>query len=99
MPLLPKVVEPKPVAILGWGWEDLQFYLDWGHGDGTIAEELTGVGIPLGTPQKDMRLSRALMEVLEQILEDPRYRERIKRHYAMDLELLASLENLAFVPA
>jgi len=70
-------------AFIGWGWEDVEFYRRWLR-DGSLAEamEAKGPALNIGSPRTP--IGPALVELVrEELLADPAYVERIKRHYEM----------------
>jgi hypothetical protein len=70
-------------AFIGWGWEDVEFYRRWLR-DGSLAEamEAKGPALNIGSPRT--AIGPALVELVrEELLADPAYVERIKRHYEM----------------
>jgi hypothetical protein len=72
-----------PEAVIGWGWEDVEFYKRWfKYGDLADAIELKGPALNRGSPATS--LAPALVELVRNVLlKDPEYVERIKRHYRM----------------
>ena len=70
-------------AIIGWGWEDVDFYARWiRHGEKSAAGKMKGPALNPGSPATE--LAPALLELVRNVLlKDPAYVERIKRHYAM----------------
>lgn len=70
-------------AVIGWGWEDADFYRQWYSGDepGAI-EAMKGPSLNLGGAQTEF--APTLLELVrDTLLADPAYIERIKRHYRM----------------
>ena len=74
---------PGVQAVIGWGWEDVDFYARWlGSGDKSEAARVKGPEINPLSPATE--LAPALLRVVRDILlRDPEYVERIKRHYRM----------------
>lgn len=70
-------------AVIGWGWEDKEFYVKWmGDNDPIVIEELKGPALNLASPQSN--LAPALLDLFREVLlPDTAYLERVKRHYAM----------------
>jgi len=70
-------------AVIGWGWEDVEFYLRWsGYSSRADAMEMKGPALNRGSPATE--LAPALVELVRNVLlKDPAYVERIKRHYRM----------------
>jgi len=74
---------PGIQAIIGWGWEDVDFYARWMK-SGNRAEAVSGKGPALNPLSPATELGPALVELVRNILlQDPEYVERIKRHYLM----------------
>ena len=72
----------KPVAYIGYGWEDEKFYMKrFRFIDRDDVQELQGPSLNLMSPQSN--LAPAILEVVAEILEDRLYVERLKRHYNM----------------
>ncbi len=72
-------LHPNPVATLNYGWESPSYYADWGS-DSEFSAKMAGVIVePFG---KQSVHSRALATLFEEILEDPAYKDRLRRHYA-----------------
>ncbi len=71
------------LAVVAWGWEDIQFYAQWmKHGTLADAIELKGPVLNLGSPTSE--LSDELLKLTqEMLLKDAEYVERVKRHYQM----------------
>ena len=70
-------------AVIAWGWEDKEFYVNWmGENDPIVIEELKGPALNLASAQSD--LAPALLDLFREVLlQDTHYLERVKRHYAM----------------
>ncbi|MFO8056066.1 MAG: hypothetical protein R6V10_02070 [bacterium] len=73
----------KMVGVVGWGWEDAEFYKRWMKDDDPeIIRGLMGPALNPGSPQSD--LGPAVVELIKDIaLQDEEYVERIKNHYRM----------------
>jgi hypothetical protein len=72
-----------PLAVISWGWEDLEFYRKWSKfSPDDISKERRG---PILAPMAPTTpLSEPLLALFEEVLlQDPAFIERIKRHYAM----------------
>lgn len=71
---------PRHIATLGYGWEPLQFYIDWMHGDREGAEFARG---PIVEPNSPISgIEHRLLEVFQRMcLSDPAYVDRVRRHY------------------
>lgn len=87
---------PATLATLVYGWEGEQFYRDWaGHPlDPADLLDLKGPGFPRLQPQSAR--SEEMLAHFNDLLKDPTYVERIKRHYA---KFRADLESAAPKPA
>ncbi len=70
-------------AVIAWGWEDIQFYVDWiKYGDPKDAKYLQGPILNVGSAETE--LSETLLELARNVLlKNPDYVQRIKRHYRM----------------
>ncbi|MEK7068824.1 MAG: hypothetical protein AAB947_00410 [Patescibacteria group bacterium] len=74
--------QSEVVATIGYGWESAVFYTEWMYGDEESGAMLSGSYLELGAEQS--RYSNAWLNLWEKlILPDEKYRERIRRHYAM----------------
>jgi hypothetical protein len=76
--------QQKLVAVITYGWESEAFYRKWyGGKDDELArmvvDEMMGLGLNSASPQSP--LARALLAPIREILDDPDYVARIKRHY------------------
>lgn len=72
---------PKIWATINYGWESLEFYTKWLHGDKELAREACGVTLDPLNPQTEY--SAALLQLFKQVLQDKAYVERLKRHYQL----------------
>jgi hypothetical protein len=74
---------PKPLAVVAYGWESLEFYARWAKfGGPKVAKELQGPVLNMGSPQT--KFAPAVLDLTEAVvLQDPLYVERLKRHYRM----------------
>jgi hypothetical protein len=71
----------RVMATLTYGWETVEFYRKWSHGDHR-AQEMAGVSIdPLATQTE--YASYFLAVFCEMISVDSEYRSRLQRHYEM----------------
>ncbi len=70
-------------AVIAWGWEDRAFYARWfGRDDPRMIKEMQGPILNVASPQREY--ANILLGLTENLLlQDARYVERIKRHYAM----------------
>ncbi len=75
--------QKKILAVIAYGWESKRFYEQWlGFNDPQIIRELRGPDLNLLSPQS--KYAPALLRMLQTVLlKDPKYIERLKRHYAM----------------
>jgi hypothetical protein len=71
------------VAVISYGWESPQFYTNWmGTDDPEVIRELKGPSLTISSPQSP--LAPAILSLVETlILQDQRYIERLKTHYAL----------------
>lgn len=71
-----------PEAVIGYGWESIEFYSQWlGRDDPKAIREMQGPSLNPISPQSSM--APALLQQMPFILQDIKYVERLKRHYAM----------------
>jgi hypothetical protein len=68
------------LATIGYGWESLEFYTKWMHGDKEIAKIITGAYLEPGGIQT--KYAQNFLEVFKAILSDE-YVARLKKHYRM----------------
>ena len=73
----------KVLAVIAFGWESKQFYAKWfGGNDPQTINELQGPILNLISPQS--KFAPKLLELVNSVvLQDKKYIERLKRHYAM----------------
>lgn len=71
----------NPDAVIAYGWESEEFYKKWLGNTPVDVKELQGPVLNFGSPQS--RLAPVLLQQVTLILEDPKYVERLQRHYAM----------------
>ena len=78
----------KPLAVVAYGWENLDFYARWMHSDAPEdIEELQGPILNFGSPQS--KYAPALLRLIDEVLlADPAYIECLKRHYRMVREVV-----------
>ncbi len=83
------------VAVVGWGWEDAEFYKRWiKEDDPEIIRGMMGPVLNPGSPQSDF--APAIVELIKDVLlQDEEYVERIKNHYRMFREKIDE-EKLPF---
>lgn len=72
------------MAVVTYGWESESFYRRWyGGKDDDLArmvvDEMMGLGLNSASPQS--HIARALLIPIREILQDPDYVARLKRHY------------------
>jgi len=72
------------MAVVSFGWEDESFYREWFGGGNDkytrmATSEMTGLKLNLASPQSN--IAPALLAPIHEILQDPAYVERLKRHY------------------
>lgn len=70
----------RHLAVIGYGWEGLQFYKSWMHGDLETAKQLCGVGIE--PCQVRSEYAEACLSAFKRFVLDDVYAARICRHYA-----------------
>lgn len=82
------VEENQLVAVIAYGWEDMDFYREWlGYDKPELIDELQGPTLNKASPQTD--LAPALLNQVETVLNDEDYVDRIKRHYRMFKDSIA----------
>ena len=75
------------VAVVSYGWESEAFYTKWYGGEPDneferlAINEMRGLVLNSASPQSE--LAPAILKLVAQLLEDPAYTARIKRHYQM----------------
>ena len=78
------VVEANPahriLATIGYGWETVEFYTKWMHGNKEIARSITGAYLEVGGIQSEY--AQLFLEIFKATLTDE-YVNTIKRHYRM----------------
>jgi hypothetical protein len=72
---------PETLATINYGWENIEFYTQWMHGDKILARGMQGATLDILNPQS--RHADALLNLFEWVLEDQAYVERLKKHYAL----------------
>jgi len=75
--------QKKILAVITYGWERKRFYQNWlGFNDPKAIRELQGPDLNSLSPQS--KYAPALLRMFRTVLlKDPKYIERLKRHYAM----------------
>ena len=72
----------ETLATINYGWESAEFYVEW-MGDDTDIESLKGPALA-PPPAQQTKLAPYLLELYkEAALEDPRYINRLRKHYKM----------------
>jgi hypothetical protein len=69
----------RHLATINYGWESLDFYIKWMHGNIEMARESHGAWLDPLNPQSDY--SDELLKQFKLMLEDEAYAARIERHY------------------
>jgi hypothetical protein len=72
------------MAVVTFGWEDESFYRKWCGGEDDelgrmVIDEMMGLGLNSASPQSD--IAPALLAPIREVLQDPAYVARLKRHY------------------
>lgn len=67
-------------ATIGYGWESLDFYREWG---GAHSDPIEMKGPYLDTLNAQTKYASALLDLFRLALQSPDYVERLKRHYRM----------------
>lgn len=68
------------LATIGFGWESLEFYKKWAHGDEWLAKEMLGAYLELGGIQSEDAVY--LLEEFKKSINSDNV-EILKRHYSM----------------
>jgi hypothetical protein len=68
------------LATIGYGWESMEFYTKWMHGNKEIAKAITGAYLELGGIQSEY--AQHFLEVFKASLTDE-YVTTLKKHYKM----------------
>lgn len=72
----------RVVAVVAYGWESRAFYREWlGMDDPEAIRELKGPA--LNSLSRQSAFAPIILERVKEILKDPAYVERLKRHYRM----------------
>ena len=72
----------QAITTINFGWETLNFYTRWMHGDEASAREIVSASLDPLNPQSN--LSDGLLELFRYVIEeDPDYVARLARHYEM----------------
>jgi hypothetical protein len=76
--------QQKIVAVVTFGWEDESFYRKWFGGRNDeftrmAIAEMVGLGLNSASPQSE--IAPALLAPIREVLQDPDYVARLKRHY------------------
>jgi hypothetical protein len=70
----------KSLATINYGWESLEFYAKW-LSNAESAREAHGATLDPLNPQSEY--AGVLLRLFTQLLQDPAYVERLKRHYQL----------------
>lgn len=71
----------KTVATIGYGWESVEFYTKWMHGDKERGQSITGAYLEVWGTQSEY--AQQFLQVVPALAFTGEYVERIKRHYRM----------------
>lgn len=73
--------EKSTVAVIGYGWEDEEFYEKWyGEKSNSIIKDLKGAS--LNSASRQTKYAPELLDVIENVvLKDENYVDRLKEHY------------------
>ena len=70
------------IATIGFGWEGVEYYTKWLHGNSEVAKEMVGASIELGAPQS--QYSKACLAMVKNhCLNDAVFSNRLKQHYQL----------------
>jgi hypothetical protein len=81
------------VAVITYGWENLQFYKRWlSFDDPQMVKDMKGPGLNFGSPQSES--APAVLDVVKTVvLQDEHYIERLKTHYQLFRSRIDSKTN------
>jgi hypothetical protein len=68
-------------ATINYGWESLEFYAGWMHGDAETAAGMQGASLEIFGPQS--QYSMAFLELVKWALQDEAYVRRLQEHYRL----------------
>jgi|SRR3989338_6679468 len=85
------IYEEEPIATIGFGWEDIKFYENWGNGK-SMANDLKGPILEL-TGIRTKYSDGALELFKGVIMHDKLFLERLPKHYKMFKESLDDNED------
>ncbi len=71
----------RTYATINYGWESLEFYAGWMHGDVETAAEMQGASLEPFGPQS--QYSAAFLELVKWALQDEAYVSRLQEHYRL----------------
>ena len=78
-------------ATINYGWETLEFYARWMHGDAETAAEMQGASLEPFGPQS--QYSQAFLELVKWVLQDDAYVRRLQTHYRLFKEAVAAAQG------
>lgn len=81
----------KILGTFTYGWEKLEYYTNWLFGDKELAVKLKGPEIELGGIQSEY--AEILLKKFKELVEDEKYRERLKNHYQMFKKRLTTIQD------
>jgi hypothetical protein len=79
--------EMRTYATINYGWESLEFYTKWMHGDAKLAAQMQGAELEPFGPQS--KYSQAFLELVKWVLQDEAYVRRLQEHYRLFKEAMA----------
>ena len=71
----------KTLATIGYGWESVEFYTKWMHGDKKLGQQITGAYLEVFGTQS--QYAQKFLELVPALAFSNEYIERLKRHYKM----------------
>ena len=83
--------EMRTYATINYGWESLEFYAGWMHGDDKTAAEMQGACLEPFGPQS--QYSAAFLELVKWALQDEAYVRRLQEHYRLFKEAMAARQE------
>ena len=76
-----KAIQEDPIAIIAYGWESREFYVNWFGKDDLKEMELL-MGPCLNEVDRQSKYANSLLEIFKNsLIPDTEYINRIKRHY------------------
>jgi hypothetical protein len=72
----------QSMAVIAYGWESASYYARWyGENDPVVIRSLQGPELNFGSQQSEF--APLLLELVKEVIKDPFYVARLKKHYQM----------------